>query len=108
MGRALFAQALCNFQPVHCLHPVKMFGHEPGLVALDGAYAVPLEVQVAQRHNFLHCLLDVVLAKLGLAGCMGLRHRASVKGLGNRQQADFAAIAPSGLTGGSQAALNGL
>jgi hypothetical protein len=39
---------------------------------------------------------------------MGLRHRASVKGLGNGQQGHFAAGSPGLATGGSQAALNGL
>jgi len=39
----LLAQALCDFQPVYRLHPVKVLGHEPRLVALDRADAVPLQ-----------------------------------------------------------------
>ena len=43
VGRALLAQALCNFEPVHRLHPVKVLGNQARLVALNGANAMPLQ-----------------------------------------------------------------
>jgi hypothetical protein len=52
LWRALLAQALRDLQAVHRVRPVKVRGHQPGLVALDGPDAVPLQGQVLQQRDF--------------------------------------------------------
>jgi hypothetical protein len=69
-GRALLAQALRDFQAVHRMHPVKVLGHQPGLVALDRADAVPLQRQGGWRSAFCPPLPGCSFHQSGLA-----RHR---------------------------------
>jgi hypothetical protein len=65
-------QALRGLQPVDRVHPVEGLGHRPGLVALQRADQVPLQLraQVGQRLDLGQRLLHVVLAEGALpAAC---------------------------------------
>ncbi|MNV59758.1 hypothetical protein D3C71_1522020 [compost metagenome] len=93
-------QALGDLEPVHRMHPVKVLGHQAGLVALNGANTVPLQSCTGQGSvhscNLVHAFLDVVFAEVALAGGHGLQHRIGAKGLGNGQQGNAGRIAPGG------------
>jgi hypothetical protein len=98
VGGPLLGQALGNFQAVHRMHPVKVLGHGPGFVALQRAYAMPLQCSRlsspwvlclqpgAQGQYFFHAFLHVVFAKCALAGLHGLDDGIGAKGLGDGQQ----------------------
>ena len=94
------------------MHPVKMLGHQPGLVALDRTDAVPLQRRLAgqrvlaQRGDFLHRFLNIVLAKSGLAGRPGGLHRLRAEGFGHGQQADRTRVAARGLASREDAGVN--
>jgi len=87
---ALLGQPLRDLEPVHRLRPVEMLGHQPRLVALYRADAMPLQRergrQGAQRGHFLHGLLDVVLAEGALPRQGRGVHGLGAEGLGHRQQ----------------------
>ncbi len=68
IGRALFGQALGDFQAIHGMHPVEMLGDSASLVRLNGADEVPDQGQVGQLGLFAQGLLQVVLAKIAQAG----------------------------------------
>jgi len=95
----LVRQALRDLEPIHAVYPVKMLGHQTGLVALDRADAVPLQRQIMQGGDLVHRLLDVVFAKSRLACGMGLAHRLGTKGLGHGQQAHAGGRAARRITG---------
>ena len=61
-----------------------------------------------QGGDFVHRLLDVVLAKGGLAGGMGLAHRLGAKGFGHRQQPHRLERSARGLAGAVDARVHGL
>ena len=103
MGRALFTQTLGDLEPIHRVHPVKMFGHQSTLVALDRTDAVPHQGQRAQLGDFLHRFLDVVFTKPGLSGGIRGPDGIGTKGFGNRQKCDGIDRSASTLAGSLQA-----
>jgi hypothetical protein len=82
--------------------------HEPGLVALDRADAMPLQRQVAQQGDLFDCFLDVVLAESALSRGAGLTHHFAVEGFRHRQQRDFVHIAVGTRTGQRDPLVNAL
>ena len=79
MRRALLVQAGGDFQPIDGVAPVKMFGHQPAFVGLQGTNKVPLQSTDAcllEMVNLLHALLDVVFTKCPLACRNGFFDRA--------------------------------
>ena len=100
MRWALFGQALGDLESVHAVHPVEVLGHQSGLVALNGADAMPLQRQVVQGSDFVDRFLDVVFAKGGLPCGMGLAHGIGPPGFGHGQQLHAVGCAPCGLASG--------
>ena len=100
--RALLVQALGNFFAVHGVHPVKVLGDQPGLVALYRANAMPLQ-GLHIRHgthggNLVDTFLDVVFAKRPLPGQRGFAHRLGGKGFGHREQRHLCGLPAALLT----------
>jgi hypothetical protein len=85
MRRALLTQALGDFEPVYGVSPLKVLGHQPRFVALDGSDAMPFDWQRLQGGDFFYRFLDVVLSKCILARFKRLLHCIGTKGFGNRQ-----------------------
>ncbi len=63
---------------------------------------------MAQRGDFLHRFLDVVLAKRRLPGIKGRLHCFSREGFGNGQKCDGIVSPACGLASGVDAGLHGL
>ena len=71
--RALFAQALGNFQSVNRVHPAEVRRHRAGFVGLDGADKVPFNIgEISQPGLLIERLLQVTLAKRALPPCVCL------------------------------------
>jgi hypothetical protein len=88
MGRTLVGQALRDLEPVHGMHPIKVLGHQPGLVALHRPNAVPLQggrAHLAQCRHFFYGFLQVVFAKGVLPGAGGFEHGIGPEGFGYSQ-----------------------
>ena len=64
LRRALCAEALGDFQPVHTVHPVEMLGDGACLVGLDRPDEVPAKAEIRQRLNFGQPFLQVILAEI--------------------------------------------
>ena len=104
----LLGQALRHLEPVDRVRPMEVGRHQPRLVALDRAYAMPFQRKFGQQRDLLHRFLDVVFAKGGLARRKRLAHRFGAEGLGHRQQPDFLHIALRRRTGRGHPLVNTL
>lgn len=72
-GLAFLAEPAGNFQAVDAVHPRKGSGNLAGLVGLNGADEVPVNVrQIRQRGLFVQRFLQVVFAECGLPRRRGL------------------------------------
>jgi hypothetical protein len=98
-GRPLLRQALRDLQPVDRVRPMEMRRHQPRLVALDRAYAMPLQRQAGQQRHLLHRFLDVVLAEGILARGLRRAHGFRGHGLGHGKQRDFVHVPSRGCAG---------
>ena len=104
----LLGQALRHLEPVDRVRPMEVGRHQPRLVALDRAYAMPFQRKFGQQRDLLHRFLDVVFAKGDLARRKRLAHRFGAEGLGHRQQPDFLHIALRRRTGSGHPLANTL
>ena len=52
--------------------PGELLGDGSGLVALHGAYEVPLQTEVRERRDFFHGFLRIAFAESPLTGVDGL------------------------------------
>ena len=88
MGRALCRQPLCDFQPLDAVHPVKIFCHRAGFVALQRADEMPVQRQIRQFGNLVDAFLHIVFTKRQLPRLPGFAHIFGGKSLAHGQQGD--------------------
>ena len=68
MERPLLGEPAGDTQAIHALHPMKAFGNRAGLVGLDAADEVPLQVEVSELVSGQRSLEDVFIELTGSEG----------------------------------------
>jgi hypothetical protein len=101
VGRGAGGKAFGDFQAFDGVHPTEVFGDLAGLVALQRADEMPVQIARSTANGSCRHLPDVILAKSPLSGLGGHKYTASRPGLADRQQGD----APQGASGRPCAAL---
>ncbi len=96
MKRPLLGEPAGDAQAIHALHPVEAFGNRAGLVGLDAADEVPLQVQVGELVHLGQSFLQIVFTEIRDAGGCGQAHRFGRLGLGNGDQSDRIGVPAGG------------